>query len=81
MSEAQPQTRWTWDDYLEWEADQPIRYELVDGQVYAMGGGTAEHDTISNNLRAALHTQMRGTPYLGRDRMAGRAAYRRDPRG
>jgi Uma2 family endonuclease len=62
MSEARRQTRWTWDAYLDWEVRQPIRYELVDGQVYAMGGGTAEHDTIGNNLRAALHAQMRGKP-------------------
>lgn len=60
MSEAKRPTRWTWEDYLDWEARQPIRYELVDGHVYAMGGGTAEHDTIGNNLRAALHAQMRG---------------------
>jgi Uma2 family endonuclease len=60
MSEARRQTNWTWEAYLDWEARQPIRYELVDGQVYAMGGGTAAHDTIANNLRAALHAQMRG---------------------
>jgi Uma2 family endonuclease len=60
MSEAKRQTSWTWNAYLDWEARQPIRYELVDGQVYAMGGGTADHDTIGNNLRAALHAQMRG---------------------
>lgn len=62
MSEARRQTGWTWEAYLDWEAGQPVRYELVDGQVYAMGGGTAEHDTIGNNLRAALHAQMRGKP-------------------
>ena len=62
MSEATRQASWTWEAYLEWEARQPIRYELVDGQVYAMGGGTADHDTIGNNLRAALHAQTRGTP-------------------
>ena len=27
-----------------------------------MVGGTSEHDTICNNLRAALHGQMRGKP-------------------
>ena len=27
-----------------------------------MGGGTAEHDTIGNNLRAALHARLRGKP-------------------
>lgn len=62
MSEAKRDAAWTWDAYLEWEARQPRRHELVDGQVYAMGGGTAEHDTIGNNLRAALHSQLRGKP-------------------
>ena len=62
MSEAKRQTNWTWEAYLEWESCQPTRYELVDGQIYAMGGGTAEHDIIGNNLRARLHTQMRGKP-------------------
>ena len=62
MSEVKLQSIWTWDSYVDWEAQQPIRYELVDGQVYAMAGGTAEHDIIANNLRAALHAQMRGKP-------------------
>jgi Uma2 family endonuclease len=62
MSEVKRQTSWSWEAYLDWEACQPIRYELVDGQVFAMGGGTAEHDTIGNNLRAALHMQLRGSP-------------------
>ena len=65
MSEVRRPTGWTWDAYLDWEARQPVRYELVDGQIYAMGGGTAEHDTIGNNLRAALHAQMRGKPRRG----------------
>jgi Uma2 family endonuclease len=60
MSEARPPAAWTWEAYLEWEAHQPVRYELVDGKVHAMGGGTMDHDTIGNNLRAALHVQMRG---------------------
>ena len=62
MSEAERQTIWTWEAYLDWEADQPARYELVDGQVYATGGGTADHDTIGNNLRSMLLTQLRGKP-------------------
>jgi Uma2 family endonuclease len=62
MSDARQQTNWEWAAYLDWEARQPIRYELVDGQVRAMGGGIAEHDTIGNNLRAALHAQLRGGP-------------------
>ena len=44
MPEARRRERWSWDAYLDWEARQPTRYELVDGEVYAMGGGTSAHD-------------------------------------
>jgi len=62
MSDPVPQVRWTWDTYLDWEALQPQRYELVDGEVFATGGGSAAHDTIANNLRAELRARLRGTP-------------------
>jgi Uma2 family endonuclease len=65
MSEAALQYKWTWETYLEWETSQPLRYELVDGQVYAMGGGTAEHDTIGNNIRSELRTALRGQKCRG----------------
>jgi len=61
VSEAPVQYAWTWEAYLDWEAKQPLRYELVDGQVYAMVGGTSDHDTIGNNLRSELWTALRGT--------------------
>jgi Uma2 family endonuclease len=60
MSEAPVQYAWTWESYLAWEATQPLRYELVDGQVYAMVGGSAAHDIIGNNLRSELRTALRG---------------------
>jgi Uma2 family endonuclease len=50
----------TWDAYLEWEETQPVRYELINGEVYAMGGGTAAHDRIGNRLRSGLETTLRG---------------------
>ncbi len=62
MSNARQETRWTWETYLEWESRQPVKHELVDGQVYAMAGGTAQHDAIANNLRAELTVRLRGTP-------------------
>ena len=62
MSGARQRGNWTWDAYLEWEAGQPIRYELVDGEVYAMTGGTTAHDIVCNNLRGELRTQLRGKP-------------------
>jgi len=62
MSEAKRPATWTWEAYLAWEAEQPVKYELVNGEVYAMVGGTGRHDTIGNNLRASLHGQLRGKP-------------------
>jgi Uma2 family endonuclease len=62
MSQARRRERWTWEAYLDWEARQPIRHELVDGEVHAMVGGTLAHDMICNNLRAALHATLRGGP-------------------
>jgi len=62
MSEAAAEARWTWEAYLEWEARQEIKHELVDGRVRAMAGGTVRHDIIANNLRAELRTRLRGGP-------------------
>lgn len=61
MSEQWKRTHWAWDDYVAWEANQPYRHELVDGQVYAMGGGTAAHDRIANALRVELTLRLRDT--------------------
>jgi Uma2 family endonuclease len=47
---------------MAWEAGQPVRHELVDGQVHAMGGGTAAHDRIANALRVELSNRLRGKP-------------------
>ena len=42
------------EEYLEWEPTQEDRYEYVDGDVYAMTGGTKPHNRIALNLVAAL---------------------------
>lgn len=49
----------TVEDFLEWERLQESRYELVDGLVLAMVGGTADHNTIVQNLVAALRPSAR----------------------
>lgn len=35
------------EDYLTWEAEQQIRHEYIDGEVYAMAGGTLPHNDIA----------------------------------
>lgn len=43
------------------ENDTTIRYEYIDGHVYAMAGGTANHDTIKSNMQRILWGLLRGS--------------------
>ena len=47
-------------EYLEWEAQQPLKYEYVNGEVFAMTGGTIPHNDIAVNLTTALKNHLRG---------------------
>ncbi len=48
-------------EYLAWEAEQPLKYEYIQGEAYAMTGGTLPHNDIAVNLTSALRTALRGT--------------------
>ena len=48
------------EEYLAWEVQQPIRYEYINGQIFAMTGGTLPHNPIALNLAAMLKTHLRG---------------------
>lgn len=50
------------EDYLAWEANQPVKHEYLAGEVFAMAGGSDAHVTASGNLYVALRTHLRGTP-------------------
>jgi Uma2 family endonuclease len=50
------------EDYLTGEPLSEVRHEYIDGEVYAMAGGTANHNTIAGNFFAALHAHLRGKP-------------------
>jgi Uma2 family endonuclease len=51
----------TFEEYLEWEAQQDIRYEYVNGEVFGMNGSTIPHNDIAlnfyMNLRPHLHSR------------------------
>lgn len=46
--------------FVDWENRQRARYELIDGSVWMMTGGTLRHDRIAANLIAILHGALRG---------------------
>lgn len=48
-------------EYLEWEERQDIKYEYVNGEVFAMTGGTIPHNDIAVNLTTALKNHLRGS--------------------
>jgi len=43
------------------ENDSDTRYEYIDGHVFAMAGGTANHDTIKSNIQRILWNLLRGS--------------------
>jgi Uma2 family endonuclease len=47
-------------EYLAWEEQQPIKYEYINGRVFAMTGGTIPHNDIALNLASALKNHLRG---------------------
>lgn len=50
------------DDFLAWEATQPDRWELLDGEARMMTGGTEAHAVIPANIIAALKAGLKGRP-------------------
>ncbi|WP_333411828.1 Uma2 family endonuclease [Microcoleus sp. T2B6] len=49
----------TVEEYLEWEAQQEIRHEYVNGEVFAMTGSTIPHNDLALNFYTALRPHLR----------------------
>ena len=50
------------DEYLRLEAQSPLKHEYVNGEMFAMTGGTLRHNTIALNVAPALRSHLRDTP-------------------
>jgi Uma2 family endonuclease len=61
MRESQPKA-WSLSEFLVWEEHQPERYELVNGEITMMTGGSQAHALIAVNLISALRPLLRGSP-------------------
>jgi Uma2 family endonuclease len=53
--------RFTPEEYFAWEEQQLERHELIDGQVYAMTGGTVNHSRIGVKFGALLDSHLSDT--------------------
>lgn len=49
------------EEYLQIEAQTPIKHEYIDGQIYAMVGVSDAHNVIAGNLITLLRNHLRGS--------------------
>ncbi|MEO5951329.1 MAG: Uma2 family endonuclease [Chloroflexia bacterium] len=53
---------YTPEEYLELERNAEYKSEYINGEIYAMAGASVDHITISSNLLAEIHQQLKGKP-------------------
>ena len=53
--------RFTPEEYFAWEEQQLERHEYIEGEVYAMTGGTQNHSDIALNFGSLLKNHLRGS--------------------
>jgi len=51
---------YSYDEYIQVDEDSHVRHEYLDGQIYAMAGGSPEHAELAANVITALRTRLRG---------------------
>ena len=51
---------YTYAEYLGFEASSNVKHEFLDGQIYAMAGGTPEHAALAAAVITLLGPQLRG---------------------
>ena len=56
---------YTYADYLALEDFSPIRHEYLDGEIYAMAGGTPDHAIVAGSIIGILRELTRGTCRIG----------------
>jgi Uma2 family endonuclease len=61
VAKAKPHP-WTVDDFIAFEAEEPERYEFVDGIIRMMTGASAAHSAIKLNLAIALKAALGAGP-------------------
>ena len=61
MPVAESAAAMTLEEFLTWEANQDIRHEYVNGEVYDHAGASDVHVTITLNLGSLLRAHLRGS--------------------
>jgi Uma2 family endonuclease len=59
---AQPRPRLTYAEYLEQEATSTEKHDFINGEVYAMAGGTIEHGALAAAVAGEVRNALAGKP-------------------
>lgn len=60
MATERTEKYWTVKEYLAYERETDIKHEYIDGEIFAMAGGTDNHSEIAVNCTTELSVQLRG---------------------
>ncbi|MCA9888847.1 MAG: Uma2 family endonuclease [Anaerolineae bacterium] len=61
MTRTPVKRRWTVEEYLSYEEETGVKHEYIDGDIYAMTGGSGNHALVMMNCGAELNLQLRGS--------------------
>lgn len=50
------------EDYLQHELVSDCKHQLIDGEIYAMGGASENHNLLAGNIFSELKNQLKGRP-------------------
>ena len=62
LAKLKEERRFTYADYKEWELDEGERYELIDGEAFAMAGPNTRHQAVSRQIVGQLFNYLQGKP-------------------
>jgi len=60
LPKEREERRFTYADYKDWELDEGERFELINGEAYAMAAPSVKHQEILIELSTQFHTYLRG---------------------
>jgi Uma2 family endonuclease len=54
--------RYTYQEYVELELESPTKHEFLDGEIYAMAGGSEDHSALAAEVLRALGNGLEDSP-------------------
>lgn len=62
MTVSPHKIHYSYAEYIAFERGSNVKHEYLDGQIYAMAGGTPEHAALASAASGQLYAQLRGGP-------------------